>query len=897
MGSIAKLIVAIGADMSEFNKQMGKVQKSVEATADKLKKVGSTLTASVTAPILGLAAAATVAFDKQNKAEQRLIATIKANGKEVDSTFKAYRTFASELQNITVVGDEVTLELIQMAEVMASKAPAEAAKNAIAMASALGISEKASIRMVVAAQAGDYTLMNRYVPALRTATSEQEKATIVQKLYTAGLEAAKAEALIGLGPLKQLKNSFGDLLEQFVESVIDGVKPFIQALSGLVAKLQELSPSTKKVIVILSLLAASIGPALLAIGGLAPAFTRAFAIIVPATQRAMASISASISSTGVGALVVALGIAVALIIANWDELKAYFISGGGSKIWEQVQADFNKAWEGIKQASTIIVGVIEGIFSGLGVSLKINFEMFTGIILNIWTAWKTGMLNNIRSLVELVLLNVLRMVNTIKNIIGLVKAIAAGDWAGAWELMKDIVQDQIGFMLGMLQILVGHVLGIAETIASLFGSTVGGAVSDAKKAVEEFGDSIQDAIGSKTVKQVQQISDDIFDVDMSLQDATDSVEEFGNEGANALDKVAGAVGAVSERVKDLVKEMKPISRDIEMGIGIQGGDRVKPAAIEGQGSGPGLGTQVSAAAQNTIPSAAAAASAGFGMAAQAASEFAKVITSRMEHFGGSFDAAMAGDPIGVVVSIFSEFADASTVFTGFMDRLNESLGTVITDLMPLFDGLFTQMEPLIPVITQMATTMSEFAFKTIARLLPPFMDLVGIAMLLLDIFMIWMDPLTMMAAMIAELVVQILIPLLPIFEMIVRLAVLQLAPAFVVLVVAMKILVPIITLLAQGLEILLDAIMSVANKLIDLVNKFGGSMGFGELSIPALAAGGVVNGPTIAMIGEAGPEAVVPLDRLGGLMSGMNSLTTSITGDEISLVVGRSERQNSFERG
>lgn len=155
MGSIAKLIVAIGADMSEFNKQMGKVQKSVEATADKLKKVGSTLTASVTAPILGLAAAATVAFDKQNKAEQRLIATIKANGKEVDSTFKAYRTFASELQNITVVGDEVTLELIQMAEVMASKAPAEAAKNAIAMASALGIYEKASIRMVVAAQAGD----------------------------------------------------------------------------------------------------------------------------------------------------------------------------------------------------------------------------------------------------------------------------------------------------------------------------------------------------------------------------------------------------------------------------------------------------------------------------------------------------------------------------------------------------------------------------------------------------------------------------------------------------------------------------------------------------------------------------------------------------------------------
>jgi len=35
-------------------------------------------------------------------------------------------------------------------------------------------------------------------------------------------------------------------------------------------------------------------------------------------------------------------------------------------------------------------------------------------------------------------------------------------------------------------------------------------------------------------------------------------------------------------------------------------------------------------------------------------------------------------------------------------------------------------------------------------------------------------------------------------------------------------------------------------------------------SIPALAAGGIVTQPTLAMIGEAGPEAVVPLGRGGG---------------------------------
>jgi hypothetical protein len=38
--------------------------------------------------------------------------------------------------------------------------------------------------------------------------------------------------------------------------------------------------------------------------------------------------------------------------------------------------------------------------------------------------------------------------------------------------------------------------------------------------------------------------------------------------------------------------------------------------------------------------------------------------------------------------------------------------------------------------------------------------------------------------------------------------------------------------------------------------------------IPALAEGGVVTGPTLALIGEAGPEAVVPLDRMGSMGGG-----------------------------
>jgi len=50
----------------------------------------------------------------------------------------------------------------------------------------------------------------------------------------------------------------------------------------------------------------------------------------------------------------------------------------------------------------------------------------------------------------------------------------------------------------------------------------------------------------------------------------------------------------------------------------------------------------------------------------------------------------------------------------------------------------------------------------------------------------------------------------------------------------------------------------------DWVPKMGGK-GWDVPDIPMLAKGGIVTRPTLALIGEAGPEAVVPLNgRYGG---------------------------------
>ena len=61
------------------------------------------------------------------------------------------------------------------------------------------------------------------------------------------------------------------------------------------------------------------------------------------------------------------------------------------------------------------------------------------------------------------------------------------------------------------------------------------------------------------------------------------------------------------------------------------------------------------------------------------------------------------------------------------------------------------------------------------------------------------------------------------------------------------------------------------------------------IEIPKMAAGGIVNGPTLAMIGEAGPEAVIPLSRMGQ-MGGGNNVTINVNGGDPQAVVNALRR-------
>jgi hypothetical protein len=72
-------------------------------------------------------------------------------------------------------------------------------------------------------------------------------------------------------------------------------------------------------------------------------------------------------------------------------------------------------------------------------------------------------------------------------------------------------------------------------------------------------------------------------------------------------------------------------------------------------------------------------------------------------------------------------------------------------------------------------------------------------------------------------------------------------------------------------EVIVSAIKGSINRIIDLanlplrgINKIAGKVGLPTIpELPRLASGGIVTRPTLALIGESGPEAVVPLRGKG----------------------------------
>lgn len=253
---------------ANLDKSIKSIGKKMQKMGDNFTKLGKSLSLKLTAPIVGFGALSVRAFAEQEAAEAKLRAALQASGQEVESNMAKLKRMASEIQRVTVVGDEMSLSMAQQGISMGLQAEQmdEATRGAIGLSKAFNLDLKMAMRASSAAMLGQTEMLTRYIPELKNIEDPAERVALVHAKMAEGFTLAEAEAATTGGQLMQLKNAFGDLQEQIGGIIAEYLTPLVGKLRDLVTNLQEADPAMVKLAVQVAAVAAAVGPLLLGLG-------------------------------------------------------------------------------------------------------------------------------------------------------------------------------------------------------------------------------------------------------------------------------------------------------------------------------------------------------------------------------------------------------------------------------------------------------------------------------------------------------------------------------------------------------------------------------------------------------------------------------------------------------
>ena len=289
--SLSGLNIKLSLDTQAFSSGIKNAERQLGQFGKKMSNIGKSMSTYLTLPIAALGTASVMAFDKQSKAVAQMEAGLKSTGGTVGYTSEQLQKMASDLQNNTLFGDEeilqsATAQLLTFTNITGQQFDL-AQKSAADLATRLdGDLKSASIML---GKALNDPIKGLSAMGRAGVQFSEEQKEVIKSLWETGHQAeaqsmilaelekqyggsAEAAAAAGMGPLKQLQNSLGDLSEEFGKIISEALIPIVDKLKIAVAWFQGLDDSTKRLITVFAGIAAAIGPVIFMIGKLSLAF-------------------------------------------------------------------------------------------------------------------------------------------------------------------------------------------------------------------------------------------------------------------------------------------------------------------------------------------------------------------------------------------------------------------------------------------------------------------------------------------------------------------------------------------------------------------------------------------------------------------------------------------------
>ncbi len=329
-----------------------------------------------------------------------------------------------------------------------------------------------------------------------------------------GFQLDTLKTKIGASLVPILQETVLPLLQ---DKVIPAVSRFADFIAQLSEKFNALSPSTKGAILAIGGIATAVGPLLLGLGGLLK--------ILPLIVAGFTAVTGP-----VGIAIAAVAGAAILVTKNWDSIKEYFTTGGGSELFDSLKNLFITVKDVALDVFHEIKNTITTIWNAIGDTLiKVFGNSFDTIMTVVTTAIDivSGVLNT--------------FINLLK-----------GDFSGALEGIKALAKDVFD---GFKRIVFNSLSSMTSALSKFFSFLK---LNSLAETFADWSEEIKPP-KEKIVEDIETVNDEIKETAAVADTATQSITGL----TEALDifqsgEISEAIRATSNEIKVLGDYLKDL---------------------------------------------------------------------------------------------------------------------------------------------------------------------------------------------------------------------------------------------------------------------------------------------------------------------------------------------------
>ena len=343
--------------------------------------------------------------------------------------------------------------------------------------------------------------------------------------------------------LQELAISFGDLLMPAVRSIVSG-------LQGMVDVLNAMPDGVKRVIMIVALLAAALGPVLIIIGktlsaiGTIMTWAPKLAGAISAVKGAFAALSATMMANPIAIVIAAIAALVAAFIYLWntnEEFQQFWIRLWNEikevavQVWTAVSQFLVFAWNGIRNTAVAVWNGIRDFFSGLWTGIK---TLFTTVVTAIST-FLVGAWNGIRATVMVVW-------NAISAFLGSV-----------WNGIKSVITNVVNGIRTFLQTSWNGIRGTVNSVWNGIRNTISSVVNGIKNTVSSAFNAMWSGIRGTISGIYNTIRDGLGNAVNYITSLASAGWRWGADIINGIvNGIRSCIGAVANAVTDVANTIR-----------------------------------------------------------------------------------------------------------------------------------------------------------------------------------------------------------------------------------------------------------------------------------------------------------------------------------------------------